>query len=342
MATTDYLSFTAGEFALDESFQQWVLHPEEKNMFWEHWLLQHPEKEAVIRDARLLVENIRFRSYSLPAAEKEQLWENVWSELAAEEPPVIKRAWWKDGVKYAAVLLLGMLISGIWWSSRRPAHQPVVMSAHTRLGEIRRCWLPDSSEVTLNANSRLIYMERERGRREVWLDGEAFFQVRHTALGTPFRVHTYDQLQVEVLGTEFNVNSTGSEIVVVLQAGSIRLDIGAEGNEEKTALHLQPGEMIRYNKQDGDYTKSKVHAERYTSWHNGRLMLEDYSLADAAVFMQQFFGKRLIIRDTQLLRYKVSGSMPVSDQADTMLLQLAKIFPVQFNQSGDEIRVQQK
>ncbi|NSL87128.1 DUF4974 domain-containing protein [Chitinophaga sp. Mgbs1] len=344
MARISYLSYTAREFALDEDFQQWVLQPDVRNVFWERWLQQHPEKEAVIREARQLVQGIGFRSYSLTAGEKEQLWEAVWNGLeedTVQPQTTVRKTWWRRSWKYAAALLIGACLSGGFWFWKG-GNKPVLLSTYTRLGEVKTFLLPDSSAVTLNADSKLLYAEQPGRHREVWLDGEAFFHVKHTRNDAKFVVHTYDKIDVEVLGTQFNVNSSGKEIVVVLQQGSIKLDIGDKGSNHPTEMYLHPGEMLRYNKQDGDFSKSSVNAGKFTSWHTGRLMMEDYTLADAAAFMQQVFGKTVIVKDTQLLKYKVSGSMPLIYNADTMLVQLQKVFRMQFNQKGDEVWIQKK
>lgn len=347
MATSNYLLYTARDFAMDEGFQEWVLHPERGNVFWDTWLGQHPEKATIIQDARQLVHSIKFRSYTLSNTEKEQLWDAVWNGLGEEEQnttnSVAAVPWWKQTGKYAAALLLGVLLTTAWWwwQSRNP--QPVIVSVYTQLGETKKMILPDSSEVTLNANSRLLYAASPGSKREVWLDGEAFFHVKHTANHQKFIVHTYDHLSVEVLGTQFNVNNSGKEIVVVLQQGSILLNIGAPVDGKAAAeLYLHPGEMVRYNKLDGDYTKKSVIADKFTSWHTGRLVMDDFTLSDAAAFMQQVFGKTLIVQDTQLLSYKVSGSMPVIYNPDTMMTQLSKVFHMQFNQRGDEVWIRKK
>ncbi|MGN7823154.1 FecR family protein [Chitinophaga sp. 22536] len=338
MARKDYLSYSARDFALDEDFQQWVLQPSTRNVFWEHWLQQHPEKENDIREAKQLLQGISFTSYQLSEGQKEELWAAISGGLEDEAPITATptRSHWRQLWKYAAVLLSGMLLAG-GWSWWREDHTPTIVSAHTRLGEAKTLLLPDSSEVTLNADSRLLYATSGK-QREVWLDGEAFFHVKHTVSHQRFVVHTYDNINVEVLGTQFNVNSAGKEVVVVLQQGKIQLNI--EGRN--TSMALQPGEMVRYNKQDGDFTKSSVNASQYVSWHTGRLVMDDYSLADAAAFMQQVFGKTIIVPDTQLLKYKVSGSMPIIYNADTMLVQLEKVFRMKFNQKGDEVWIQKK
>ena len=69
--------------------------------------------------------------------------------------------------------------------------------------------LPDGSAVTLNANSKLQYYTHSA--RKVWLEGEAFFEVKKIPeTAEPFQVVTND-LTITVLGTTFNVNSRNEQ-----------------------------------------------------------------------------------------------------------------------------------
>lgn len=342
MAGNNYLTYSASQLAMDESFQQWVLHPDLKNVFWENWVAQYPEKAELVDQARSLVLGIRFRNYTLAADEKEELWERIWSGMADEPTQEQQTATptrkWMPLARYAAAVLAGIILMAGWHYYNTGKQRPVVVSAHTRPGETKQLQLPDSSVVILNANSKLLYTVNNKAEREVWLDGEAFFNVKHTSANQPFTVHTYDNLDVKVLGTRFNVNSLGKEIVVVLETGRIMLNIDSKA----AALYLKPGEMIRYNKGDGSFAKTNVDPSQYTAWKSGKLVMEDFSLTDAAVFMKQVFGKTLIISDSQLLNYKVSGSMPIIYDPDTMMTQLSKVFRTRFNQRGDEIWIHKK
>jgi ferric-dicitrate binding protein FerR (iron transport regulator) len=152
-------------------------------------------------------------------------------------------------------------------------------------------------------------------------------------------VHTYDNLSVKVLGTRFNVNTFGKRISVVLENGSIQLGISDSAKNE-TRLFLHPGEMIEYNKQTGDYSKSRIEADRIISWTKGRLIMEDYTLKDMRAFVQNVFNKELIIDDSNLLKEGISGSMPIVYNLDTMLVQFGKAFQLRFHQKGDEVWVQ--
>jgi len=77
----------------------------------------------------------------------------------------------------AACVSLIALAGALWWYDQ----QPVTIS--TAFGETRTIRLPDGSHVTLNAHSTLSYPRHwDSGQaRQVWLQGEAFFWVSHTA-----------------------------------------------------------------------------------------------------------------------------------------------------------------
>ena len=349
MASKEYQFYTTRDFALDEDFQNWVLNPDVKNKyFWDTWVREHPEKEETVNKAIALVHSVQFRSYKLSDKEKEQLWDSVWDKMVHEETSVsselasVKKIhFWSW--KYAAAVLVGIIATfGIWKKMDNQPSKTVSFSAYTHFGEMKKLILPDSSEVILNANSHLVYNDKNDKEREVWMDGEAFFHVKHTFDNKKFIVHTYDKLSVEVLGTRFNVNSRGEQVTVVLQQGSIKLDIAEDNGNSETQLFLNPGEMINYNKRDGDYTKTEVDAAFYDSWARGRIEMNNYSLNDAALFMQQVFGKKLIISDQHLLNNRISGSMPIVYDADTMLVQFGKAFMVHFNDKGNEIWVKKR
>ncbi len=346
----DYQFFSVRDFTLDESFQNWVLHPDIKNKyFWELWIQQNPQKADTINDAVKLVRSIGFRSYILSNNEKEALWDSVWDNIDEVEMEVasditvtrkINNSYRKWKFAAAAGFIGLMVLSVFWLKTDRIVSKTISFSSNAGFGEVKKLLLPDSSEVTLNANSRLVYSEKENSDREVWIDGEAFFQVVHTVDNKKFIVHTFDKLSIEVLGTSFNVNSRGNQVEVVLQEGSIKVEIDEGYARGKTQMYLKPGEMMNYNKKLGDYSKSEVTPEKFDSWISGKLTMNDYTLAEAAVFMQQVFGQKLIIRDSSLISNKISGSMPIIYNADTMLVQFGKVFNVRFQKRDNEIWVE--
>ena len=137
--------------------------------------------------------------------------------------------------------------------------------------------LADGSRVWLNAGSSVTYpiafIENER---TVSITGEAYFEVASDKT-KPFRV-TKDHMQVEVLGTHFNVNAYDDEnnIKVTLLEGSVRLKI----NEEKQIL--KPGEQAQVS---GTISIIKdVDEEAVMAWKDGRFK---FSRVDIETIMRQ-------------------------------------------------------
>src|SRR5690606_5303681 len=99
----------------------------------------------------------------------------------------------------------------------------------TGYGQVEKIVLDDGSQVTLNANSELKWKrswEKDRNRIAI-LRGEAFFNVstilsEDSGVTTRFVVHTED-LNIQVVGTEFNVKSRSSKTDIFLKEGKIKL-----------------------------------------------------------------------------------------------------------------------
>lgn len=131
--------------------------------------------------------------------------------------------------------------------------------------------LPDSSEVTLNANSELRYpVNFNEDVREVFLKGEGYFEVKKNV--RPFSVKV-SGVSVKVYGTRFNINSYDSEkIMTVLVSGSVGVNYC---NEE---VVLKPAQMATVNKMS-KIILSDVRIERYLAWLNGEIINDNEPLA---------------------------------------------------------------
>jgi ferric-dicitrate binding protein FerR (iron transport regulator) len=350
LASKDYSFYTTQDFALDESFQNWVLRPDVKsNYFWEAWLREHADKAKTIEKAVELVRSVKYRSYKLTGNEKDELWDLLSDKMDDEETQLpivsVQKKLFKRHISpwIAAAVVLGAIIAfGVYRPIKTETAKYVSFYSNTGFAEMKKIVLPDSSEVILNANSSVTYKDSNDNKRQVWLQGEAFFHVRHTFDSKKFIVHADHKLSVEVLGTQFDVNSAGQQIRVVLNNGSIKLEIGAEESSRKTQLFLQPGEMLTYNKMTEEFTKSSVDAGKYNAWIKGKLLMNDYTLKDAGELMREVFGKDLVISDVGLSNNKISGSMPLVYNLDTMLVQFEKAFQLHFYKHGNNILVQKE
>ncbi len=327
-----YLYYSAEDLALDPSFQQWVLHPEATNeaAFWEAWLARNPGKAAEVAAARRLVEARQAEREGLPDAEKQVLWERIQATLAADKevPPPVRpyRFWW-----LAAAVALLLTTGGLIWhlyGTRR-------VYFTTGFGQTKQLVLPDRSVVTLNGNSTLSYRSSwpPDRPREVWLEGEAFFNVTGQPAGpnARFLVHA-QELTVAVLGTQFNVSRRGTGTRVVLTAGKVELDIAGA----PVKVRMQPGEVVELAARSGKVTRRPANPALYTSWKNHELTFDETPLAQIARVLEDTYGKKVVFRQPALADYRISGTIP-SDNVDILLRALARSSDLQITQQRDTI-----
>ncbi|QEC40392.1 FecR family protein [Pseudobacter ginsenosidimutans] len=159
--------------------------------------------------------------------------------------------------------------------------------------------LPDGTEVWLNAASSIRFpVEFNSTERRVEVTGEAFFHVKslklpafneRPAIKVPFVVNVNKQMDVEVLGTQFNVNAYTNEkaINTTLTEGVVRV----RTNEEpaQTAM-LLPGQQASL-KNDGSKRIIVQDADlgKVMAWKNGLFNFENVSLADAMLQLERWY-----------------------------------------------------
>ncbi len=235
--------------------------------------------------------------------------------------------WWRVAAAIAGILF----IAGIFFLKQ---YQP--SSYATSYGETKTFRLPDGTKVTLNANSELSLTEEwgEGIVREVWLEGEAFFSVVHTQDEREFLVHTYNELSVEVLGTQFNVNSRNNKATVVLNSGKVKVQTQQQGAEAQWIM--QPGDLIAYEHETQQVKQKTVDTTLYTSWRNNLLLFKDTPLHEIALTIKENYGYQVSFEHDSLAQLRFTGSNP-ADQLDLLLRTLELSFDIQITKERKRI-----
>lgn len=212
----------------------------------------------------------------------------------------------------------------------------------TKYGQTLKVVLPDSSTVYLNGNSKLSYINNwdNNSDREVKVDGEAYFSVKHTKSNQKFFVRMADNLSVEVLGTEFNITKRGKNTQVVLSSGKIdfHMDNLKKGND---VVQMKPGDLIEYQNNNKSYTKQKVDPTTYSSWKSNRIIFNKTKIIDVLQNLQYTYGLKVKIEDEKMLNMRVSGSAPTNN-IHSLVDALSETFNVNFVLKGDSILLKNK
>lgn len=151
--------------------------------------------------------------------------------------------------------------------------------------------LPDGSKVWLNAASTITYPTAFPGNeRKITIDGEAYLEVAHDAT-KPFKVQA-NGIEVEVLGTHFNVHAYNDEPVIRTTLVQGKVKVVKSGSVGKPVI-LQPGEQAVLNpvshrlNDEGERALTIDHSpdiEEVLAWKNG---LFHFNNADIESVMKQ-------------------------------------------------------
>lgn len=179
-------------------------------------------------------------------------------------------------------------------------------------GKQSRLELSDGTVVWVNAGSKLTYPTRFMpSKRELTLEGEAFFEVSHDAK-RPFTVHVKG-MDVRVLGTAFNVSTFGTIVKTALLRGKVSLTAGTQSTV------LEPGELGLYDMQKAELSKSESDLKPYTAWKDGEVYFANSTLEEIAFRLKREYNLQFQFEDAELAKLHFTVDMPKTANVQAIL-----------------------
>lgn len=263
----DFTQSTVEEIVMEESFQRWALGCRDAEArFWDEWKAVHPEKKHTIEEAYNIIQAFQPQEIQIEQSQIDNDYAKIsrfFDELNNhEEEPKRKVLQINKKLKVAAaflIILIGSFTINLIFS---PFNQSNEFLTETK--EQKEIQLPDGSNVILNENTRLTFnknWEKEK-LRKVMLSGEAYFNVSEKTIDerpVKFIVES-GNIEVEVIGTEFNINNQGEHTTVVLNSGKIKL------TANNKTINMEPGDIAQYSPKKDRLIKKINNPEQYTSW----------------------------------------------------------------------------
>ena len=169
----------------------------------------------------------------------------------------------------------------------------------TPSGKFFTLLLPDGTVVKLNARSTFSSPSQfAANRREVYLKGEAYFDVHHDP-AHPFVVKT-DYFEAKAIGTSFDVRSyDASHANVTLVEGKLLV-----GNSKQTPTLIRPNQQTSLNA-DGTLSTSETDTYQYTEWKNGVFYFDDLTLREVLCEMGRWYNIDIEVKNKQALQTKL-------------------------------------
>ena len=232
------------------------------------------------------------------------------------------RSWFAIAVSVAAsiAVLVTLFVKDQW----RGTDNFQIYTVSSPIGQQTHTMLSDGTMVWLNSGSVIEVVSLSGDQRRVRLTGEVYLRVAKDE-AKPFIVET-DNVNITVLGTEFNVNSYGTTQSVMLVNGKVKITDKKEGG----SYDLSPGELFEIDLLTGEKSIRNVETDNFTSWTNGYLKFESLPMKQVLAQLQSFYGVKMIlgrgINDSLL----ISGKLELRKGMDKALESLCLISSVDY------------
>lgn len=238
-------------------------------------------------------------------------------------------------MKIAAIFIVGFFVSR-QFANDEQVPDSKVQTIHVPSGQRAELTLADGTEVWLNSGTTLTFPEQfEKNSREVILDGEAYFSVKHDE-ERPFTVNT-SNYAVRVLGTEFNVKSykNSNLFETALINGSV--EVSSSLMNEK--LLLKPDEYLVSD--NGKISVKHIADYNYFKWKEGLLCFENESIKNLLEKLELYYDIKFDVQRPTLLEHNYTGKFRIKDGVEHVLkvLQLKHHFSYVINNETNRILI---
>jgi transmembrane sensor len=231
--------------------------------------------------------------------------------------------------KIAAILIIPLLLLSVYFYFNSTNHSNQLASStfreiYTKPGTRTQIDLPDGTRVWLNDGTTFRYPERFTGsRREVFVDGEAYFEVKSNP-ENPFVVNN-PMMNTVVTGTHFNLNAYSSDnyFEATLLEGKIHLE-----NESKN-LVMKPGEQVQFDLKYEKVVQKTVDPKDAAAWVDGKLIFKDEKLGTAIKKLARWYNVEIILTDPEINNYLMTATIQ-DEKLDQSLKLIALALPVTF------------
>ena len=205
------------------------------------------------------------------------------SRIGYSERQPADTLFYKKALRIAAVLIPLFLITGGYFYYT----QHKLIEITVAYGETRHLFLPDSSEIWINAGSNVKFPKTftDDSLRQVYLEGEAYFSVRKNP-AQPFIVKT-EQLSVKVLGTKFNVKAYPDDECITATLTSGKVEVSPRSQAPPP---LAPNEQLIYNIKTSVLNIEKVSPAETDAWLSGQILFINSSFGEMIQTLERHFN----------------------------------------------------
>ena len=185
--------------------------------------------------------------------------------------------------------------------------------------------LADGTKLWLNSGSHAIYPVVFNGKkREIYIEGEGYFEVAHNA-SKPFFVVT-DHIKVKVLGTKFDISAykDDAHVSVVLAEGSVEASSAIEN------LVMKPNQIVIYEKLTQKSTLEKTNVLEYVSWKEGWLLCNKEPIQSITTKLSRYYDIKVISNNLKLNSMSLTGKLDLKSNCEDVFKVICTTAPLKY------------
>lgn len=205
----------------------------------------------------------------------------------------------------AASLILIAMISFFLIRENEVETFAILSQTKTEAGQQKELTLPDGSLVRMNASTTIRFPENfAADKREVYLEGEAYFEVVSDKK-RPLIIHG-TEANIKVLGTAFNVNAyPGKGMEVAVRTGKVNM-VSHSGNGTDVLMVPMMKKGIS-NKVAGIW-QVEAAGEQDFDWLDGKLIFDEKPLGEVVQELSRWYGVEVVLEDEKLAACRISST----------------------------------
>ncbi len=256
-------------------------------------------------------------------------------------------------IKVAAIIMLGLFSAWLFIDFENVAlsvataghevSEQAMREVATERGHQSQVTFNDGSKVFLNAESRIRFRERfDSKEREVYLEGEAYFEVEHNS-DVAFVVHANDAW-VKVLGTRFNVKNRPEDqkVVVAVAQGKVSVHSNSEiSSADDSGVTLVENQMSVVKSGSAPEEPQTVESNEIMGWLVGDFIFDEVPFDNVLREWERRFDIDFSVKDSTLLSVKFSGEFR-REPLDEMLHLTSQSLKFNYEREGNIIIIEKK
>ncbi len=300
--------------------ESWIPEEDRKNNSWYSEEMLEKDRVQIYKKLSLQFNFRTQETTEQPEASKYRITPRSWTRLAAA----------------ASIALIVIFTGWLFFRENRQMQMNEKELVATMIGQDKKeeLHLEDGSFVQMNKGSNLYLVQSEfnKKKRELWMDGEAFFDVARDP-SKAFSVHS-GNMKIVVHGTSFIIKAYQEidEYIVSVRTGKVEVIVN-----DHSLTTLTPNKQLVYHQKNKEYEINEINWEDAAAWMNGVLSFNNASREELKLRIQQNYGVLLNYSENVLKDVKLNARFPMEASLQDVLKNIGQLYNIDFSIKGKEV-----